>query len=66
MLKFDETRQIAIIWDIDDVKSQAKERHMNITDQQALEILHSMKHNHDCTLGITWETINAQLDMLGT
>ena len=65
-MKFDETRQIAIIWDIDDVLSRAKEKHINITEQQALEILHNIERHHDTEIGINWDTIDYHLDSLGT
>lgn len=64
-MDFDETRQIAIIWDIADVHSRAKEQHINITDEQALEILHNMKRQHDASIGINWDVIDAHLDSLG-
>ena len=64
-MKLDETRQIAIIWDIDDIFCRAKEKHIGITKQQALEILHKMKHNHDATIGINWDVIDYHLDWLG-
>lgn len=59
---WDEKRQIAIIWDIDDVQDMAKKRNMKLTDEQAFEILTKMKSQHDCTIGINWDTIDCYLD----
>jgi len=61
---WDDKRQIAIVWDIDDVIAKAKEREIVVTEEQAFEILTSMKSQHDCNYGITWETIDAHLDMM--
>jgi hypothetical protein len=53
MSNFDPTRQIAIIWDIDDVKSIAK----GITDEQAMTVLREVGWNHDSEYGVNWDTI---------
>ena len=65
MVQPKDTNEISIKWHIEDVKAQAKERHINITDEQAREILQAMKKNHDCNIGINWEVIDCRLDMLG-
>ena len=64
-LDFDPETQIAIIWGLEDVKSLAKDNHINITDQQALEILHKIEKQHDATIGVNWEVISCHLSMLG-
>ncbi|MCK5236183.1 MAG: hypothetical protein KAR06_04275 [Deltaproteobacteria bacterium] len=56
--------QIAIIWDIEDVKHQAKEDGMEITEAEARDILAEMKHRHDAEYGISWTVISCYLDNL--
>ncbi len=58
----DDTRQIAIIWSIEDVFTQAKERGITITDEQAFTILQIMKKQHDRSISITWDTIDCYLE----
>jgi len=60
--------KIAEVWDIEDVKSTMAEWHEveidAISDETALEVLHTVFENHDCNYGINWETIRATaLDM---
>ena len=43
--------EIAIIWSVEDVMQECDW----LTEDQALEVLHSIDHNHDATIGINWE-----------
>ncbi|MBU1211961.1 MAG: DUF1380 family protein [Alphaproteobacteria bacterium] len=52
----------AAIWQVDDVRWQARERSLTISDDHATEILERIDSNHDGCLGITWETIDFWLD----
>ena len=45
---------------------QAKERGMTITREQAQAVLTKMDNKQDCSLGITWDTIDYYLDELDT
>jgi hypothetical protein len=54
MNDFDPNTQIAIIWSIEDVQ----ENHPWVTDEQAFEVLQTLKKHHDANLGINWETID--------
>ncbi|MCP4050383.1 MAG: hypothetical protein GY730_06735 [bacterium] len=57
------TRVISVRWQTDDVKIQAKESYdTELSDEQCGEILDFIKHYHDCTIGITWETINFAIE----
>ena len=53
MDNFDSSRQIAIIWDIDDVHSL----NYGLTDEQAMEVLSMCKKEHNDTIGINWDVI---------
>ena len=51
-------RQIAIIWSIEDVQ----EVRPDLTEEQAWEVLEQVKHAHDATIGISWETLQSVAD----
>jgi len=55
----------SIVWSTDDIFLRAKEKHFNISEQQAIEILHKMKRNHDAKFGITWDIIGSYIDDIG-
>ena len=50
--------QIAIIWSVEDVMMHCEW----LTEEQALDVLHSLDSNHDANEGINWDVIyhNAQ------
>ena len=50
--------KLIITWQIEDVLMRAEEQDIPCTEDQALGILVGMDHYHDCTLGITWDTID--------
>lgn len=52
------------IWQRSDVFDQAKRRGITITKDEADQILDEMDRNQDCTVGITWDTIDYYLDEL--
>ena len=55
----DEDDEISIVWSVDDVKEQCGW----LTDEQARDVLHNLKHKHDGEIGINWDviTITAQI-----
>lgn len=57
-------REITIKWCIEDVYERALRLKIPVSEKQASDILQKMKRNHDCTLGITWETIDSYLAQL--
>lgn len=50
-------------WSIDDVKMRAKDRGVEITDEEAYDILSALYYDHDASLGITWGQIDIQSDI---
>ena len=52
---YDTEDRIFIEWQTDDVLQQRPD----LTKEQAREVLHRIKQDHDCNHGITWETIDA-------
>ena len=53
-----EANEISITWHIEDIKGQDS----SLTDDQAREILHELKHRHDANIGINWEVIDIYID----
>jgi hypothetical protein len=54
---------IAILWNIQDVKDHGKEHgYPDIADEQAMEILEDVEHNHDASMGVSWETLEYYTD----
>lgn len=53
--------RIAVSWTVDDVMERAKMLKKRISKEKARGILNSMFHHHDAGLGITWDTIDANL-----
>jgi hypothetical protein len=51
-------RAIAIIWQIGDIQGEASDRYdVELTEEQASEILLDIKRRHDCEIGINWDVI---------
>ena len=60
-----DNEEIAVaVWTVKDVKSRAEERHIELTDKRAQEIVAAMHTHHDPSIGITWDTIDAYLTNL--
>jgi hypothetical protein len=58
-MTYDTQRQIAIIWDIEDVKSLDS----NLNDNEAMEVLKLVKDRHDASLGINWDVLSCAIDI---
>ena len=56
----EEDDEISIVWSVDDVKEECKW----LTDEQARDVLHNLKHKHDPCIGINWDVINITADIL--
>ena len=50
------------IWCEDDVIERAKENGIRIGRRQAREIIDRVDHHQDCTIGITWDTLDYYID----
>ena len=59
-MKLSET--ITISWHVKDILYRAKDNGLELSKDKALEILHKIKDNHDSTIGINWEVIDAYLE----
>ncbi len=58
----DDTIVCAAIWCRQDVLERAKERGIAITNEQADGVLNNMDYKQDCSLGISWDTMDVYLD----
>ena len=57
---YNETNSIAIIWEIDDVKTVRPD----LTDDECMEVLDYAERKHDATIGITYDTLERHCDYL--
>ncbi|MCK4665068.1 MAG: hypothetical protein KAT68_19525 [Bacteroidales bacterium] len=53
----------SITWSIEDIREQAEEKGIEITDEKAQEVLDILIKKHDAGRGITWNTIDQYLDL---
>lgn len=53
-------REVAVIWCVEDVQ----EIRPDLTDGQCWEVLKVVRRNHDCTIGINWDVLKCQADLL--
>lgn len=56
------SESITISWNVKDILYRAKDKGLELSKDKALEILHEIKDNHDSTIGINWEVIDAYLE----
>jgi hypothetical protein len=49
--------KITITWNDDDVRHVAAQMGVLLSDEQIINVLDSILHNHDPELGVTWDTI---------
>ena len=54
--------EISIKWHIADVIERSRERGINLSGQQAKEILSNIKDKHDATIGVNWDVIDVCVD----
>lgn len=55
--------QISITWCVDDVLSQAELMEVELTVEEARDILANVKLQHDCGIGINWDVIQTHIEM---
>lgn len=61
-LHYSDGQHVAVaIWCEEDVLGRAKELGIKCTQEQAEEIIDRMDSKQDCSLGITWDTIDCYL-----
>lgn len=50
------------IWCEEDVIERAKEKGVIMGHKPAAEIMDALDHDHDCELGITWDSLDYYID----
>ena len=55
-------KTIEIRWSTEDVLMQADNMNIELTEEQADDILDNMLHHHDACVGINWEVIEFHID----
>jgi len=50
------------IWQREDVLRRAKDNDIEITTEQADEIIDQIDRRHDCTVGINWDVLDYYID----
>lgn len=56
----DTNREIAVIWEVDDVLVLRPE----LSDEQAWQVLQHAKRHHDAGIGLNWESLEAAAEAL--
>ena len=49
--------KIAIVWTVEDVRTQAKEAEHELTEDQCKQVLWRVQHRQDANIGVNWDTI---------
>ena len=57
------TKTICIEWSSEDVLHQAEQDKVELTEEQAIEILEILEHKHDATIGINWDVISTVISL---
>ena len=63
--EFEQYKKESIKWSVGDF-TQLEVKGYSITEEQAQTALEEMIDNHDCTIGITWETLDYYVEEYGT
>lgn len=53
--------KIAEVWSVDDVVDMAVAIDLEINDEEAKKILHTILDKHDANVGISWDTIETHI-----
>ncbi len=51
-------------WQPDDVKAQARQMNVTLTDEQIGDVLYTVHSKQDCEYGISWTTIQCAIEHL--
>jgi hypothetical protein len=59
-----DTHACVIVWLPEDVKLEAERSGVEITDEEAIQILEDIQHNHDAEIGVSWLTLNIAINSI--
>ena len=54
-------KKFEIVWDIEDIKTEAEEIGITLSDDKAEEILDWVAHTYDAMNGVCWATIRESI-----
>ena len=52
---------IAIVWSLEDIAERCDSLETPLSIEEQRRVLHLLKHNHDATIGINWDVIDAMI-----
>lgn len=55
-------KTIEIKWSTEDVLWQAEQLDLELTEEQADDILESLENRHDASIGINWDVISFHIE----
>jgi len=55
--------EISLSWSVDDIQSWADGMNVELTDDEAGEILFNVERGHDSDIGINWDVIGTHISM---
>lgn len=65
MESFDQETHIAYdIWQVEDVIYRAGESGLQVTNEQAEDILYYMEQNRDANIGLNWDVMDIYIDRM--
>ena len=53
---------ISILWNVEDVQTQAAVRGLKLTKEECREVLDACLECHDANFGISWETLDFHIN----
>jgi len=57
---------ISILWNVDDVKEQAKNKNIKLNKEECREVLDACLKYHDANIGISWDILDDHIfDLFG-
>ena len=55
---------ISILWNVDDVKTQAKNMKIKLNKKECREVLDQVLEGHDANYGISWQSLEYSINDL--
>lgn len=60
---YSDTDRIILVWGIDDVIAKASDNGIELTDEEAWDILSHIESKHDASIGVNWDVIWEYINM---
>lgn len=57
----EERGQIAIVWDVDDIRTVADEMEAELTYEECMTILRRIDHDFDASIGVNWDVLDTEV-----